>query len=75
MHFPKFLLIDTPRTAGIDEENLIKALEQIGNIQPEGREEKYQIILSTGTGTYPKEFKDNVFETLTDDNKLLKKVN
>lgn len=73
MNFPKFLLIDTPRTAGIDESQIIKAIKQIQNIIPENFTGQYQVILATGTNTYPPEFKTNVFETLADDKKLLRK--
>jgi len=66
--FPKFLLIDTPRTAGIDLVELKKLLAQLISI----KDKKFQIILTTGHGAYPDELKSNVKETLTDENKLLK---
>lgn len=49
--FPKFLLIDTPDTAGIEIDNLIPCLEQFRDLTG-----SYQIILSTGLGKYPKDF-------------------
>ena len=49
--FPRFLLVDTPETAGIEEDNLLACLEQF-----KGLKGSYQIILSTGLGKYPKEF-------------------
>ncbi len=70
--FPKFLLIDTPRTAGIDEENFNKILLNINEILTEHVDEEFQIILSTGIKQYPQELKDYVFDTLTDTNRLLK---
>lgn len=49
--FPRFLLVDTPETAGIEEDNLLACLEKF-----KGLKGSYQIILSTGLGKYPKEF-------------------
>lgn len=76
--FPKFLLIDTPATAGIDTENLLNCLRQISKIAKIS--DNYQIILSTGidkqsnTKLYPEEFEDNVKIILSDDDgRLLKK--
>jgi DNA repair exonuclease SbcCD ATPase subunit len=69
MPFPRFLLIDTPENLGIDHENLEKVLSKI----IEDEDNNYQVILTTGINKYPKEFKEYVFDTLTDDNKLLKK--
>ncbi len=71
--FPQFLLIDTPETAGIDAENLLKGLSQISKIQSEGKEIIYQIILSTALAKYPETYSDSVFLTLTDEDRLLKK--
>jgi len=70
MPFPRFLLIDTPENLGIDKENLDKCLSQIINVE-EGAS-KFQIILTTGIGKYPKEFGKYVAETLTTQKKLLK---
>jgi len=70
--FPKFLLIDTPETHGIDKDNLNKMLNTIGLLEHEG---EYQILLSTGEGKYPKNLTDNVVIKLSEDDRLLKKVN
>lgn len=70
--FPRLLLIDTPRTAGIDVENFNKVLSNISDLISSHTNEKYQIIFSTGINQYPDEFKDYVFETLTGNNRLLK---
>lgn len=70
--FPKFLLIDTPRTAGIDEQNFKLVLSNINEILKDNINTDFQIILSTGINQYPAEFKDFIFDSLTDDNKLLK---
>lgn len=73
--FPKFLLIDTPETAGIDEENLLKGLSQISKLDNKDAVPKFQIILSTALNKYPNDYAGNVFLTLTDDDRLLKKRN
>lgn len=76
--FPRFLLIDTPATAGIDWENLIKCLQQISKFYE--TKKSFQIILSTGidkkddTGLYPAEYETKVVIKLTDgDGRLLKR--
>ena len=69
--FPRFLLIDTPETSGIDRENLIKSFECIDGISVKNA--PYQIILLTGIGKYPDSFKKFVVQTTTDENKLLLK--
>lgn len=70
--FPRLLLIDTPRTAGIDVENFNKVLSNISELIISHSHEKFQIIFSTGVNQYPDELKDYVFETLTGENRLLK---
>jgi len=70
--FPRLLLIDTPRTAGIDVENFNKVLSNISELLRNHPGENYQIIFSSGINQYPDEFKDYVFETLTGKNRLLK---
>jgi hypothetical protein len=72
MPFPRFLLIDTPENLGIDHENLEKVLSKIVN---DNENEHYQVILTTGINKYPKQFEGFVFETLTDEHKLLQKRN
>lgn len=72
--FPRFLMIDTPRTAGIDTPQLIIALQQIAAAIPEEPIGDYQIILATGHDSYPPEFKPYIFDRLTDDDKLLKPI-
>lgn len=68
--FPKLLLIDTPETAGIDLENLVKMLRLADNLKnPKGKE--HQIILSTGVGKYPPEFEPYVVLNLSKSDKLL----
>lgn len=70
--FPRLLLIDTPRTAGIDAGNFNKVLSNISELINSHTEDKFQIIFSTGLNQYPDEFKGFVFETLSDNNRLLK---
>jgi len=67
--FPRFLLIDTPDTAGIDIDRLIPSIGQIGKFLTSKKD--FQIILTTGVGTYPKEFDKYVAVRLRDDAKLL----
>lgn len=69
--FPKFLLIDTPETAGIDEDNLLVGLSQISKIQGGNEKKQYQIILSTALNKYPLTNKTDVFLTLNEENRLL----
>jgi hypothetical protein len=69
--FPRFLLIDTPETAGIESDRLVRAIGQIGRLHNE-RGLEYQIILSTGLKKYPQEFSDKVVLLLTKDQKLLR---
>lgn len=67
INFPKFLLIDTPKTAGIDEKNFNKILSKLGEILTESENIDFQIIFSTGLGEYPDGFNSYVFEKLTDE--------
>jgi hypothetical protein len=55
--FPKFLLVDTPETAGIELANLINCMEKMEEL--EDFEINYQIILTTGLNKYPEHFADN----------------
>ncbi|MCK5613535.1 hypothetical protein KAR91_67315, partial [Candidatus Pacearchaeota archaeon] len=70
--FPKFLLIDTPETSGIDKENLLKSLECISKVVPERTADNYQLILLTGLNKYPQRYSEPVKQTLTEDSRLLK---
>ena len=42
------------------------------NFDPENNKDDFQIILSTGIEEYPSNFKEYVFDTLTERNRLLK---
>lgn len=67
---PRFLLIDTPKTHGIDSENYSVVLEKV--VEVAESKEFGQIILTTGTEDCPEFLKDFAFETMEGGNKLLK---
>ena len=52
--FPKFLLIDTPETAGIELDYLLNCMSKFDELDEFGI--NYQIILTTGLGKYPQSF-------------------
>jgi len=49
--FPKFLLVDTPETAGIEMDNLINCISKFEELELLGQD--YQVILATGLKKYP----------------------
>lgn len=53
--FPRFLLIDTPETAGIELDNLKNCIAQMEQFRKFGKD--YQVILTTGLDKYPESFK------------------
>lgn len=55
--FPRFLLIDTPETAGIELNKLINCIEKFEDL--EELSDDFQIILATGLNKYPASLKDN----------------
>lgn len=67
--FPRFLLIDTPDTDGIDTEHLKNMIAQLENVAISGKE--YQIILTTFE--YPEIYKDNIKEEIFKPNNFLLK--
>lgn len=71
-NFPNFLLIDNPNTSGIDLAPLKESMNQLTKVIDESNKNSFQIILATGRGVYPDEYKQYVFGTLTKENKLLK---
>lgn len=75
IRFPRLLLIDTPKTGGIDDTELDKALRRISEELADIPNEKFQIILTTGLQTYPESFSQHVFQTLSDTNRLLTRNN
>lgn len=54
--FPRFLLIDTPESLGIDQDNLENSISKFSILNDQPDNINYQIILTTGIGKYPKEF-------------------
>ncbi|WP_431049670.1 AAA family ATPase [Roseateles sp. L2-2] len=68
--FPRLLLVDTPETAGIDLEALVKVLRQINELE-NPLDKPFQIIFSTGVGKFPPEFASNVVLRLSKDERLL----
>jgi DNA repair exonuclease SbcCD ATPase subunit len=71
MPFPRFLLVDTPETAGIDLENLSRAIGKIPEVLA-GAKQPAQVILTTGDGKYPPELRQLRKVILTDNDRLLK---
>lgn len=68
--FPRFLLVDTPDTDGIDSENLKRTIEQLQNVEIPNKD--YQVILTTLE--YPDIYESKIKYTLhKPDNYLLKK--
>lgn len=74
MNFPKFLLIDTPDTAGIDDDNLKKAISKIPEVIDGNSASSCQAILTTGINMYPESLKGNVVLSLTKKDRLLKET-
>jgi hypothetical protein len=70
--FPRFLLIDTPETAGIDTENLKASLTRLFEIVND-KDKKFQcqVILTTGRGKYPDGAAAYLFGSLSRESKLL----
>lgn len=55
--FPRFLLVDTPETAGIEMEHLINCIGKLEELESLG--EDFQVIMATGLNKYPSSLKDN----------------
>lgn len=55
--FPRFLLIDTPETAGIELEHLINCISKLEDLEEYGSD--FQVIISTGLNKYPNSLKKN----------------
>lgn len=68
--FPRLLLVDTPETAGIDFDGLVKMLLKIDELE-NPHKKPFQILFSTGPGKYPPEFESNVLMTISKENRLL----
>jgi len=70
--FPRFLLIDTPETAGIDLANFIGCLEEVRKVVDSTNPPECQVILTTGIDKYPPSCRDRVFATLSKTHRLLR---
>ena len=63
---PKFLLMDTPEAAGIDEDHLTDNIKLFNNAlelsknHPNDKISSFQFILTTGINKYPKEYEEFV---------------
>ncbi|MBU0785259.1 MAG: AAA family ATPase [Gammaproteobacteria bacterium] len=68
--FPRLLLVDTPETAGIDLDGLVKMLRQIDALE-NPKSKAFQILFSTGNGKYPPEFASKVVLRLSKEQRLL----
>lgn len=55
--FPKFLLVDTPETAGIEIDNLINCIGKFEELELLGHD--FQVILATGLKKYPPSLQNN----------------
>lgn len=63
---PRFLLLDTPETAGIDDDNLkhdlglLELALQLSKNKEIDNLGKFQILLTTGEDKYPKQYKEKI---------------
>ncbi|MDB5345776.1 MAG: hypothetical protein JWP89_4153 [Schlesneria sp.] len=64
--FPRFLLIDTPETSGIDPTNLKAAVSRLLEVVETGEKlgKRCQVILTTGIGKYPDGMAKSVFRVM-----------
>ena len=72
INFPRFLLIDTPDTAGIDDPNLKRAISKIPEVIGKDKLNDCQVILTTGLNMYPDNLKSSVLIKLSKQDRLLK---
>jgi hypothetical protein len=74
--FPRFLLIDTPETSGIDAENLKAAMTRIVEVIDKGKQigRECQVILTTGIGKHPDGQESRVFGTMRKEGERLLKA-
>jgi hypothetical protein len=73
INYPRFLLIDTPDTAGIDDDNLRKAIAKIPEVIGAKDIANCQVILTTGVDMYPPALTNSVILKITKADRLLKK--
>lgn len=71
---PRFLLIDTPETVGIDDDNLnhdlslLKIAIELSKKDESSKVPLYQVLLTTGEDKYPKEYEEFVKLELSEEN-------
>ena len=68
--YPRLLLIDTPETAGIDLDGLVKVIRKIAELE-NPNDKPFQILFSTGQDKYPPEFASKVLLRMSKANRLL----
>ena len=68
--YPRLLLIDTPETAGIDLDGLVKVIRKIAELE-NPNDKPFQILFSTGQDKYPPEFSSKVLLRMSKANRLL----
>lgn len=71
MAFPRFLLIDTPQTAGIDKEKLVACIKMIETTLTNAKSAG-QVILTIGPDRLPSSLDGSVFTLIEKDTHLLK---
>lgn len=70
--FPRFLLIDTPNTVGIDRDGLLAAMRKITEVMRlDAQSAGAQVILTTGLEDFPNEFEGYVFQKMPKGKHLL----
>ena len=71
MAFPRFLLVDTPQTAGIDKDKLIDCIDKIQATLSNSKKPG-QVILTIGPDRLPSTLEGNVFLSIDPSDYLLK---
>ena len=71
MAFPRFLLIDTPQTAGIDQDKLVACIQMIEATLSEASANG-QVLLTIGRDRLPSSLDDNVFAAIDEGDYLLR---
>ena len=69
--FPRFVLVDTPQTAGIDPDNLMRLYDNWFSALDGVPKEAWQVILTTKEETVPEARRGNILHRLTPDERLL----
>lgn len=69
INYPRFLIIDTLKDAGLELDDLVKLMRKLKRYE----NQECQIILTCGYDEYSREFKEYEIDYLSDSNMLLKK--